>query len=146
MEKKLLYKGKTKDVYALDDSRVLLLFKDDVTGTEGRFDPGANTVGLQIAGIGQENLRMSVHFFQLLEAAGGAQISVGPPYFNRTTLPMLFLAAALMAVAPHLGWRRSATGHLSARLLPAGLAVAAWARLGRFCRDERVGWVMGGLG
>jgi len=70
MEKKLLYKGKTKDVYALDDSQVLLLFKDDVTGTEGRFDPGANTVGLQIAGIGQENLRMSVHFFQLLEAAG----------------------------------------------------------------------------
>ena len=60
-----------------------------------------------------------------LEAAGGAQISVGPPYFNRTTLPMLFLAAALMAVAPHLGWRRSATGHLSARLLPAGLAAAA---------------------
>lgn len=66
----MLYKGKTKDVYALDDSQVLLLFKDDVTGTDGQFDPGANTVGLQIAGIGQENLRMSVHFFQLLEEAG----------------------------------------------------------------------------
>lgn len=67
---KLLYQGKTKDVYALNDREVLLVFKDDVTGTEGRFDPGANTVGLSIAGIGQENLRMSLHFFKLLEAEG----------------------------------------------------------------------------
>ncbi|TPE63693.1 heme lyase CcmF/NrfE family subunit [Sandaracinobacter neustonicus] len=57
-----------------------------------------------------------------LEAAGGAQISVGPPYFNRTTLPMLFVAAVLMGIAPWLGWRRSGTGHLAARLLPAGVA------------------------
>ena len=60
-----------------------------------------------------------------LEAAGGAQISVGPPYFNRTVLPMLLVAAILMAVAPFLGWRKSATGHLASRLLPAGIAAAA---------------------
>ena len=60
-----------------------------------------------------------------LEAAGGAQISVGPPYFNRTVLPMLLVAAILMAMAPFLGWRKSATGHLASRLLPAGIAAAA---------------------
>jgi cytochrome c-type biogenesis protein CcmF len=60
-----------------------------------------------------------------LEASGGAQISVGPPYFNRTVLPMLLVAAILMAVAPFLGWRKSATGHLASRLLPAGIAAAA---------------------
>lgn len=69
-DNKLLYTGKTKDVYELNDREVLLQFKDDVTGTDGKFDPGANTVGLTIEGIGQENLRMSVHFFQLLEKAG----------------------------------------------------------------------------
>ena len=66
----LRYKGKTKDVYDLGEGRVLLRFKDDVTGANGVFDPGANTVGLSIEGVGQENLKMSVHFFQLLEQAG----------------------------------------------------------------------------
>jgi cytochrome c-type biogenesis protein CcmF len=60
-----------------------------------------------------------------LEAAGGAQISVGPPYFNRTVLPMLLVAVVLMGIAPFLGWRRSATGHLASRLMPAGVAAAA---------------------
>ena len=32
---KLLNKGKTKDVYALDNGNYLLKFKDDVTGTDG---------------------------------------------------------------------------------------------------------------
>ena len=35
---------KTKDVYQLDNGNVLLKFKDDCTGTDGVFDPGANTV------------------------------------------------------------------------------------------------------
>ena len=30
-----------------------LKFKDDVTGEDGVFDPGANTVGLTIEGAGQ---------------------------------------------------------------------------------------------
>ena len=55
----LIYKGKTKDVYKLDDSNVLLKFKDDVTGEDGVFDPGANTVGLSIEGAGQSGLRMT---------------------------------------------------------------------------------------
>ncbi|MGQ5701474.1 heme lyase CcmF/NrfE family subunit [Sandaracinobacteroides sp. A072] len=59
-----------------------------------------------------------------LEAMGGAQISVGPPYFNRTVVPMILAMAALMAVAPFLGWRRSATGHLASRLMPAAVAAA----------------------
>ena len=68
--RELVYRGKTKDVYRLDGGRVLLRFKDDVTGTDGVFDPGANTVGLSIEGIGRENLAMSAHFFGLLKAAG----------------------------------------------------------------------------
>lgn len=66
----LLYKGKTKDVYQMPDNQVLLRFKDDVTGTDGVFDPGANTVGLSISGMGLANLKMSLHFFRLLEEAG----------------------------------------------------------------------------
>jgi cytochrome c-type biogenesis protein CcmF len=60
-----------------------------------------------------------------LQAAGGAQISVGPPYFNRVIVPMLLVMALLMGIAPFLGWRRSATGHLPARLTPAAVGAAA---------------------
>ena len=59
-----------------------------------------------------------------LEGMGGAQISVGPPYFNRTVVPMLLVATVLMGIAPYLVWRKSATGHLASRLLPAGIAAA----------------------
>ena len=67
---KLIYTGKTKDVFALYNGNYLLKFKDDVTGENGVFDPGANTVGLSIAGVGDVNLRMSVYFFEKLKAAG----------------------------------------------------------------------------
>ena len=63
---KLLYKGKTKDVYALEDGNCLLKFKDDVTGENGVFDPGANTVGLSIEGMGQSGLKLTKFFFEKL--------------------------------------------------------------------------------
>ena len=40
MEKKLLYTGKTKNVYELPNGNCLLLFKDDCTGKDGKYiDP-----------------------------------------------------------------------------------------------------------
>ena len=68
MEK--LYTGKTKDVYQLENGNVLLKFKDDCTGKDGVFDPGENTVGLTIEGIGRENLKTSIYYFELLKKAG----------------------------------------------------------------------------
>lgn len=67
---KKLFEGKTKDVYALENGNYRLVFKDDVTGKDGVFDPGANTVGLTIEGIGKENLMVSAMFFEMLENAG----------------------------------------------------------------------------
>ena len=63
---RLIYKGKTKDVYDLEDGNCLLQFKDDVTGEDGVFDPGANTVGLSIDGIGKASLRLTKFFFEKL--------------------------------------------------------------------------------
>ncbi|MBL1407904.1 phosphoribosylaminoimidazolesuccinocarboxamide synthase [Sphingobacterium faecale] len=62
----LIYKGKTKDVYNLGNSQYLLKFKDDVTGENGVFDPGANTVGLTINGAGKSGLKMTKYFYELL--------------------------------------------------------------------------------
>lgn len=63
---KLKYSGKTKDVYALYDGNYLLQFKDDMTGEDGVFDPGANTVGLSVEGVGRAGLRVTKYFFELL--------------------------------------------------------------------------------
>ena len=67
---KLVYTGKTKNVYALDNGNYLLKFKDDCTGKDGVFDPGENSVGLTIDGVGDVNLRMSIYFFEKVNAAG----------------------------------------------------------------------------
>ena len=67
---KHVYTGKTKDVFALDNGNYLLKFKDDCTGKDGVFDPGENSVGLQIEGVGDVNLRMSIYFFEKINAAG----------------------------------------------------------------------------
>ncbi|MFV8827781.1 phosphoribosylaminoimidazolesuccinocarboxamide synthase [Alkalihalobacterium sp. APHAB7] len=64
---KLTYTGKTKDVYELENGNYLLKFKDDVTGENGVFDPGANTVGLSIEGAGKAGLRLTAFFFEALK-------------------------------------------------------------------------------
>ena len=67
---KKVYEGKTKDVYSLDNGNVMLKFKDDCTGKDGVFDPGENSVGLTIEGVGDVNLRMSIYYFEKINAAG----------------------------------------------------------------------------
>ena len=65
-----IYEGKTKDMFLLEDGNYMLVFKDDMTGTNGKFDPGANTVGLTVNGAGMACLTTSVYFFKLLEKKG----------------------------------------------------------------------------
>ncbi|NLP31308.1 MAG: phosphoribosylaminoimidazolesuccinocarboxamide synthase [Clostridiales bacterium] len=67
---KKVYEGKTKDVYVLDNGNYRLIFKDDVTGENGVFDPGANTVAFSIEGIGKANLMVSTMFFEMLNNSG----------------------------------------------------------------------------
>ena len=65
-----IYRGKTKDVYDIGEGRYLLQFKDDVTGTDGKFDPGANTVGLSIEGMGNACVRLTNYFYRRLASDG----------------------------------------------------------------------------
>ncbi len=63
---KLVQEGKTKDVYVLEDGNYLLKFKDEMTGQNGVFDPGSNTVGLTVEGAGKAGLRLTKFFFEML--------------------------------------------------------------------------------
>ena len=66
----LIYTGKTKNVFKLDNGNYLLKFKDDCTGKDGVFDPGMNEVGLTIEGVGRVNLRMTEYYFEKINDAG----------------------------------------------------------------------------
>ena len=79
--RKLIYQGKTKDVYEIDEETsreyqvdkqrtVEFVFKDDVTGTNGIIDPGADTLMGKVEGKGYTSLMISNHFFKLLTNAG----------------------------------------------------------------------------
>lgn len=76
----LIYEGKTKDVYRMEDGMVKLIFKDDVTGEDGVFDPGADQVGLSIEGAGESALRMTTFFFEKL-----ADLNI-PTHYIKTDL------------------------------------------------------------
>ena len=104
---KLVYTGKTKDVFALDNGNCLLKFKDDCTGKDGVFDPGENSVGLTIEGVGDVNLRMSIYFFEKINAAGIRTHYVSADLENTT---MEVLPAKVFGKGLEVICRRKAVG------------------------------------
>ena len=58
------------DVYEKEDGTIRLMFKDEMTGKDGVFDPGENQVGLTVEGSGRSGLKVSQYFFELLNQAG----------------------------------------------------------------------------
>ena len=104
---KLLYTGKTKNVYELENGNCLLLFKDDCTGKDGVFDPGENAVGLTIEGVGDVNLRMSIYYFEKINAAGIKTHYVNADLANTT---MEVLPAKVFGKGLEVICRRKAVG------------------------------------
>ena len=100
---KLVYTGKTKDVFALENGNYLLKFKDDCTGKDGVFDPGENSVGLTIDGVGDVNLRMSIYFFEKVNAAGILTHYVSADLDNTTmeVLPARVFGKGLEVICRH---------------------------------------------
>lgn len=103
----LVYTGKTKNVYKLDDGNYLLKFKDDVTGENGVFDPGANTVGLSIEGAGKAGLRLTTFFFEKINEKGIPTHFVSADIENNT---MTVLPATLFGEGVEVICRYKAVG------------------------------------
>ncbi len=99
------------------------------------FDPVSREGGLVL-----NNLLLSVilgivligTLYPLVAASWGAQISVGPPFFNKTAGPIALALGVAMAAGPLVRWRRDEAGAVLGRLalpLPVGLFVALAALL-----------------
>jgi len=93
---KTLYTGKTKDVLMNEATgEYFLRFKDDATGENGVFDPGANTVGGAVKGKGKVGLQISQYFFERMERHGvpthylGADVDACLMNVKAVTVPKL---------------------------------------------------------
>ncbi len=64
-----------------------------------------------------------------LDVLGGGKISVGPPYFNATFVPLMMPLLIAVAIGPMLAWKRADLWAALGRLLPAALGAAVIAAL-----------------
>ena len=81
----------------------------------------------------------------ILEAATGATISVGPPYFALTFTPLMIIAFLILPAGPLLAWKRGDMKGAGQRLaLAAGLSLLA-ALAGWFAFDPKNAIAAGGI-
>jgi phosphoribosylaminoimidazole-succinocarboxamide synthase len=125
---KLLYRGKSKDVYEIASGphagKYRLVFTDRATGyiENGKpvFDPGYDVVVGEIPGKGAIACRFATHFFKLLKARGVPSHFIDSPTANEMIvepaipLGMPVQAPGVDGAAPLLNleftWRNNATG------------------------------------
>ncbi|HEY3142582.1 MAG TPA: heme lyase CcmF/NrfE family subunit [Acidimicrobiales bacterium] len=105
----------------------LIGWRGDKLRAPGRIDSPASREGaflannVLFAGFAFVVLVGTV-FPLIVEAINDKRLSVGPPYFDRMTLPIGLALLFLMAVAPVLPWRKASTELLSQRLFWPGWA------------------------
>ena len=104
----------------------LIAWRGDRLRSPGQIDSPVSREGAFLA----NNLLFAAFAFVVLlgtvfplivEAVGGSQITVGGPYFNRMTGPIVIALLFLMGVGPVLPWRKASGETLRRRLL-----VPAW--------------------
>ena len=60
-------------------------------------------------------------FFPLIsEAITGQRASIGPPWFDRFTVPLTLVLVLLSGIGPLIAWRRATAGQPAPQLHPAG--------------------------
>src|SRR5450756_2349456 len=91
--------------------------------TTGRLDSAASRETVLLL----NNLFLTAFMFTVLigtlyplvaEALRGVKVSVGRPFFDRMTLPMIVALLFLMGVGPALPWRSATAAEMRAKLLP----------------------------
>jgi len=102
---------------------VMVAGNSDRLGTSGRMDSAASRESVFLL----NNLFLTAFMFTVLigtlfplvaEAIRGVKVSVGAPFFNRMTLPMIMMLLFLMGVGPALPWRSATAAEMRSKLLP----------------------------
>ena len=99
----------------------LIVARGPLLRSESEFDTPLSREGVFLG----NNLLLGVLVLTVLvgtvfplidEALTGARVSVGEPYFDRTTVPVVLLLLLLMGIGPLVPWRAGSSGPLLRRL------------------------------
>ncbi|MEP6731004.1 MAG: heme lyase CcmF/NrfE family subunit [bacterium] len=102
---------------------VLVAGNSEGLRSTGRLDSAASRETVFLL----NNLFLTAFMFTVLvgtifplvaEAVRGVKVSVGGPFFNRMTLPMIVALLFLMGVGPALPWKSASRNELRTKLLP----------------------------
>ena len=74
--------------------------------------------------------------YPILAEAMGDKISVGPPYFNKVTVPIALSLMVLLAFGPMLRWRKDDGKRISGRMIALALFAVAVAIVGGLAKPE----------
>jgi cytochrome c-type biogenesis protein CcmF len=100
----------------------LLAWRGDLLRSPGSIESPVSREGAFLAnnllfGAFAVVVLLGTVFPLIAQAINGRQITVGSPYFNSMTMPIVVCLLFLMAVAPILPWRRASADLLRSRLL-----------------------------
>ena len=98
----------------------------------GSFRPfsreGSLLVNNLLLAVGCATVFIGTLYPLILDAVAGQKVSVGPPFFESTFVPLMIPLLLMMAVGPLMAWKRAGPGAVLPRLaisLVAAIAVAA---------------------
>ena len=115
-------------VLVIGGSLVLYALRAPRLATGGIFAPVSREGGLILNNLLLTTATVTVFLGTLypliLDAVGGGKISVGPPYFNATFVPIMTPVVVAMAIGPMLTWKRGDIPGALARLRAAFVAAA----------------------
>jgi cytochrome c-type biogenesis protein CcmF len=115
--------------FCLIGSLALLAGRSSELHSEGRLDGVASRDTVFLL----NNLLLSAFTFTVLlgtmfplvaEAFRDEKVSVGAPFFNQMTLPIVVVIIFLMGVGPALPWRRASKEEVRRKLMPPTIAMA----------------------
>ncbi len=102
-------------------------------GPGGLFRPISREGGLMmnslLLSVATATVFIGTLYPLFLEATTGQKVSVGPPFFNATFVPVMLPLLLLLAIGPLLGWKRGDLEGALSRLWAAGLTAVVAALL-----------------
>ncbi|MBK8176799.1 MAG: heme lyase CcmF/NrfE family subunit [Rhodospirillales bacterium] len=121
-------------IVAIGGSFALFAWRGPQLPAGGLFQPISREGGLLINNLllsaGAATVLLGTLYPLMLEATGGAKVSVGPPFFNAVFIPLMAPLIIAMAVGPLLPWKRADLAAALRTLWLAGLVAAGAVVLG----------------
>ena len=133
--------------FAVDPERGLFAWRAPQMESGGMFRPISREGGLVLNNLIMSTAAATVLIGTLyplvLESMTGEKVSVGPPYFEATVVPIMIPAILAVGIGPFLAWKRANLKAALIKLWPSYLATAGMALVALVVLGAPVGAIVG---